>query len=239
MPTRSVPRRQRFATKGGLVETYDYHDNHGRVIYKLARYAPKDFQFLKANDQPWLKTRRRRPLLYRLPEILAAESHLPVYFVEGEKDVNRLWSEGLVATCNDGGGGQGKWSLAHSRPLRGRSVIITPDNDQTGREHALDVARRLRERVSELRIVTLSGLPPKGDVSDWLNGGNTVGDLIRLCSQSPVWDGAPNSSFRPSLDRNDLHNAAIQRGEIIGSSLSAQEKLLLIILLDARVHAAK
>jgi hypothetical protein len=48
-----------------------------------------------------------RPVLYRLPELLAADPTEPVYVVEGEKDVDALVALGLVATTNPGGAKRG------------------------------------------------------------------------------------------------------------------------------------
>ena len=82
-------------------------------------------------------------VLYRLPELLRADPSIPVYIAEGEKDVDHLVDLGLVATCNPGGAGN--WKPQFSRFLRGRTVIILPDNDDAGRRHAEQIARSLME----------------------------------------------------------------------------------------------
>jgi hypothetical protein len=41
-----------------------------------------------------------------------------------------------------------------------------------------------------VRIVELPGLPPKGDVSDWLAAGGTKEELTRLAEATPVWTPA-------------------------------------------------
>ena len=45
----------------------------------------------------------RKTVLYNLPAIAAAAPGSVVYIVEGEKDVNRLKTEGKLATCNPEG----------------------------------------------------------------------------------------------------------------------------------------
>ncbi|HUE73793.1 MAG TPA: hypothetical protein VMP01_23135 [Pirellulaceae bacterium] len=212
-----------------VVETYDYHDQHGELVYRLVRLEPKNFAWVRSDGKPWGSARRRH-LLYRLPELLAADPRQPVYVVEGEKDVDRLRREGLIATCNDNGAGKGKWSWAHSRHLGGRSVIIIPDNDRTGEEHAVDVARRLRKRAVALRIVRLPGLPKKGDVSDWFDAGGKVEQLDAMCGQAPLWQEVP--TYDPCTNDDYLVGAAYKRARIINSPLLPAEKLLLIILLD-------
>ena len=50
-------------------------------------------------------------------------------------------------------------------------------------------------RSPEVKILELPGLPPKGDVTDWLNAGHTVEELLTLADQTPPFDPA---SFRIS-----------------------------------------
>jgi AAA domain-containing protein len=72
-----------------------------------------------------------------------------------------------------------------SRWLAGRSVVILPDNDEPGRAHAGGVARKLAGIAASVRILDLPGVPPKGDVSDWLAAGGTAADLEELAKAAP------------------------------------------------------
>ncbi len=231
-----MPRRQSKPPRSRRqpVATYTYCDAAGRPVYRLARYQPKGFRFLKLDGSPW-KASKRRSLLYRLPELLAADPTEPVFIVEGEKDVDRLLSAGLVATCNDNGGGKDKWRRPHSLPLRDRDVIILPDNDKTGRAHAEEVALRLKDIAASIRIVQLPDLPPKGDVSDWLDSQGSAADLLQLCEAAPLW---LQRVARPELLHDDHHliGNAYAREQVYISPLLAQEKLLLIMLLDFAPH---
>lgn len=217
--------------KRQITATYKYRDESGRLIYQLVRYDPKDFAFQRADGRP-LPFLGRRHLLYRLPELLAAPPSRTVFIVEGEKDVDRLWSAGLVATCNEGGGGKGKWFPAHSKHLRGRSVGIIPGNDKTGDQHAEDVARRLKKYAVAIKIVKLAGLPLKGDVSDWLDAGGSAAELDQLFVQARPWQ----SSLKYEIlhNENALWDQSYDRERIVASNVSAQEKLLLIILGESR-----
>jgi hypothetical protein len=60
-------------------------------------------------------------------------------------------------------------------------VVILPDYDDAGLAHAYAVARALLGVVAGAVIVLLPGLPPKGDVSDWLAAGGTKKRLLGLC----------------------------------------------------------
>ena len=117
-------------------------------------------------------------LPYRLPELLAADPGATVYVGEGEKDTNRLWDEGLVATCNSGGAK--KWEAYLSDYLVGRDVVIPPDNDNDGEAHGQLVARLLQGKARSVKVLDLPGLGAKGDVSDWLDQGGTIDKLVRL-----------------------------------------------------------
>ena len=78
----------------------------------------------------------------------------------------------LIATTN--AGGASRWDSALSQALRGRHVIVVPDNDEAGRRHAATVAELApRDRRNAFGCLHLPGLPPKGDVSDWLDSGGT------------------------------------------------------------------
>ena len=115
------------------------------------------------------------PVLYRLPEVVSADQ---VFVVEGEKDSDRLGGLGLTVTTNVGGAG--KWRTEYSDSLKNKDVVILPDNDEPGRKHAAQVARSLSGKAKSIKVVELPGLPPKGDVSDWLDAGGTLDQLIDL-----------------------------------------------------------
>jgi len=112
-----------------------------------------------------------------------------VYLVEGEKDADRLASLGLVATCN--AGGAGKWRKEHSEFLRGRHVVVLPDNDDAGREHARKAVKALRGIATDVRVVELPDLPEKGDVSDWLDAGGSVAALEDMLKEAPAANAEP------------------------------------------------
>ena len=109
-------------------------------------------------------------ILYRLPELLAADPAAPVFVVEGEKCADALARLGLTVTTS---GGASSADGADWRPLAGRSVIVWPDNDKAGRGYAEAVHRNLgasgirAKQVAVLDVAALD-LPEKGDCVDWL-----------------------------------------------------------------------
>ena len=163
-----------------VVATYDYFDEAGVLVFQVLRYEPKTFRQRRPEGSGWSwSVKGVRVLPYRLPALLADPGAL-VFVVEGEKDADRLAALGLVATCN--AGGAGKWKKEHSEFLRARRLVVLPDNDEAGEKHAQQVERSLRGIAAEVRTLVLPGLPDKGDVSDWLDAGGTVEELLALAS---------------------------------------------------------
>ncbi len=201
-PPRAVPPppistwlKQRVIGEGTgkkIAGTYPYHSAGGELLYEVVRYEPKDFRQRRPDGKGgWTWNLNDTPrVLYRLPELIAADKNSWVFVVEGEKDADNLAALGLVATTNTGGAG--KWGkLASDSPLNGRRVTILADKDSPGRKHAQDVARRLYGRASEVRIVELPG--DGKDVSDWIEsqGKQPVEEmqaaLLKIVSAAPAY----------------------------------------------------
>ena len=161
-------------------DTYKYEDENGAHLFDVIRFEPKDFR-QRAPDGAWT-VKGIRKVLYRLPKIAAAPDGSTIYLVEGEKDVHALEAKGLLATTNPGGAG--KWNKDYATTLRGKNVVILPDNDQTGRDHATKVQESLRGAGVSCAVLELLGLPEKGDVSDWLAKGNAPAELERLAKEA-------------------------------------------------------
>lgn len=186
--------------------TYDYHDERGRMLFQVVRKPGKKFVQRRPVGTEWeYKLGDTRRVLYRLPQLIAsAEDEETVFACEGEKDVATLVRHGLVATCN--AGGAGKWRPEYSESLRGRTVVVLPDNDDPGRAHAELVAKSLQGIAASVRVVELPGLPEKGDVTDWFSRGGSTGNLSALVSEQPIWPerkAEPPRGFISSADRAD------------------------------------
>jgi hypothetical protein len=201
--------RDLFPSDGGrhgangksIVAAYDYLDEAGRRLFQAVRFEPKDFKQRRPrvvnarNDRPddWVWSLKGvQPVLYRLPELLAAPPDQLVFVAEGEKDVEALRKLGLVATTNPMGAG--KWRAAYNGALRGRPVVILPDNDDAGRTHTEQVARALLGTAASVKVLALPALPDKGDVSDWLKAGGTREELERLAAECPEWHAATDQA---------------------------------------------
>ncbi|MEW6351994.1 MAG: DUF927 domain-containing protein [Thermodesulfobacteriota bacterium] len=195
---------------------YVYRDRDQSPLVLVVRTQDKDFrQYRSVGPDQWktgLGDTKR--VLYRLPELLdAVKAGRRIFLVEGEKDVENLVAIGLDATCNPMGAG--KWRAEYNESLRGASVIILPDNDGPGRNHAHQVASALTGIAREVRLVDLPDLLPKGDVSDWLAAGNIRQDLESLVLKSPPVGKEENT---PKTTDDD-HNNAIEKAREISKNL--------------------
>jgi 5S rRNA maturation endonuclease (ribonuclease M5) len=163
-----------------IVKTYDFTDENANLLMQEVRYEPKGFRMRRptGKDSWSWNLEGVRHVLYNLPDLRKADSRTIVYVVEGPKDADRLISLGLLATTNPMGAG--KWRPEYSEEFRKRTVVILPDNDIAGRNHAAKVRDALQGVANAVVVVMLPGLPEKGDVSNYLDiEGNTVERLLK------------------------------------------------------------
>jgi hypothetical protein len=179
-----------------IVATYDYRDTHCTLLYQAVRYEPKRFRQRRPDGRGgWTWDLNGTPrVLYRLPELV---EHTQVFVVEGEKDVDRLWSLGLPATT--GAMGAGKWRPEYAQQLQKAGVVevvALEDNDRPGVAHAEAVAASCHAAGLIVRRPRLPGLPPVQakhgeDVSDWLDDGHSADELRRVVEATPRWTPEP------------------------------------------------
>lgn len=184
---------RRRRARAPVVARYDYVDEGGQLLYQVERRADKSFiQRRPDGNGGWAyKLQGVKRVPYHLDELVAANG-VAVFVAEGEKDVDNLRALGLVATCNPGGAG--KWRKDWARWFEGRQVVVLPDNDEPGREHAERVAQGIAGAAAGVWVVQLPGLPEKGDVSDWLAQGGTLDGLRALVRATPRWQAPPQAT---------------------------------------------
>lgn len=183
-------------TKASITATYKYYDEGGQHLFDVCRFHPKDFRQRRA-DGKWKMAGVRR-VVYHLDKL---QGETTVYIPEGEKDVDRLWSLGLTATCNVGGAG--KWTHDYTDQLKAaavQQVVVFPDNDEPGRQHAEAIARSCHAAGFKVKIVALPDLPKKGDVSDWLDGGHTKDDLASIVKAASLYEPSTVATSEPVDD---------------------------------------
>lgn len=174
------------------VACYPYHSESGELLYEVVRLEPgkngrsKDFRIRRYADgvAVW-NLGNTAPVLFRLKRVLEADT---VVVVEGEKCALALERLGVVATTNHGGAG--KWKSEHTEALRGKHVIVCPDQDAKGIQHGDLVAESVRPVARSLVVVHLP-VPDKGDIVDWLADGHTLSEFWRLVEDARGAGAAP------------------------------------------------
>jgi RecA-family ATPase len=169
-----------------VVANYPYFSADGELLYEVLRMEPKSFRQrrpLADGGYDW-NLGDVQPVLYRLPKLFKFPD-ATVFLCEGEKDADRLTSLDLIATTISG---STTWTPELAEPLRGRDVIILVDNDAPGAAKAEKAARVLHGVAASVRLVLLPNLPPGGDISDYLDAGNSKEQLERLCLSAPLFD---------------------------------------------------
>lgn len=183
---------------------YAYYSATGRHAFDVLRWEKPGHRKAVRQSLGFDKRGRRiphnrgaAPVPYNLvsfdgrPGVLDAAR---VLLVEGENKAEALIALGICASCNPGGAG--RWRPEFAPHFTGREVVILPDNDAPGRRHAEETARHLRGAAASVKLLELPGLPPKGDIIDWLRlPGNGRERLLALAEEAPLWVPAPE---RPS-----------------------------------------
>lgn len=213
------------AAPPSIVATYDYTSASGEILFQTVRFTPKDFRQRRLEQKGgWVwNLQGIKPVLYRLPQVLAAvQAGERVFVCEGEKDCDNLAALGLTATTAPMGAG--KWRPSYSEALVGADVVILPDNDRPGKDHAEQVARSLHGKARSVRVLDLPGLPDKGDVSDWLASGGSREELERLSEATPTWS--------PPAEPNKAPPWAIRGEDPSENFLSEIVKLQIISFAD-------
>ncbi len=180
------------------IATYDYTDEVSNLLYQVVHYEPKAFAQRRPDGRGgWIwGLGDVRIVPYRLPELIAAVAqNRTIYIPEGEKHVERLIALGLAATCNPMGAG--KWRNEFATYFRGADVVVLPDNDKAGRDHAQQVAANLVPVAKHLRVLDLPGLDNKGDIINWLDAGGTVAELEALATATSSYTPQSNDAAKP------------------------------------------
>ncbi|MCG3150086.1 MAG: hypothetical protein PCFJNLEI_03557 [Verrucomicrobiae bacterium] len=180
--------------KRRVVARYDYTDANGNLLYQVERTDPKGFRQRRPDGNGgWIYNLEGvRRTLYRLPKMASAGE---VLVVEGERDVETAERLGFVATCNSGGAG--KWPQDHAAHFAGKRVVIIPDADKPGQEHAQAVARELHGVAESVRVLRL----PEG-VKDVSAYAETFSDTAELAERLSVMaEGAALWTPKPEADK--------------------------------------
>lgn len=214
-----------------IVKIYDYTDEQNALLFRVARFYPKDFRQQRPDPEhpgQWLwglgDTRR---VLYRLPKVIAERGM--IILTEGEKDADTAEKLGFVATTAPMGAG--KWRDEYTDSLKGcDTVAILRDNDEPGLKDAQQKAAALYGHVTHVKIVTLPDLPEKGDLSDWVSTDKNYPEwsrkLINIIHDTPDYVPEPEPTtddlpFEPDPPAQKTSNGKPLQKKTLQDVLSA------------------
>ncbi|TKB79290.1 MAG: hypothetical protein E8D42_07785 [Nitrospira sp.] len=221
-------------TSRKTVREFNYTDEGGTLLYQVVREdlpnGKKNFQQRRPDQNGgWIwNLRNTRRVLYRLPNILQ-EQKAPIILHEGEKAVEAAVLAGLPGLHSTTAGGSNAPRHTDFGPVKGRDVIICPDNDDPGENYLQEVTKLVTAAgATSVKVLRLPGLPSKGDLVEWLQAGGTAETFAALIEQgehvtSAIVKAAPivreRAIFRRVSDIqakpiNWLWNGRIARGKV-------------------------
>ncbi|WP_460109325.1 DUF927 domain-containing protein [Pseudomonas sp. H3_E06] len=210
---------------GAPSKVWIYRDAQGQPLMALYRFDPgpdedgkprKVFAPLtwcqRADGQTtqwrWQGLPDPRPLL-RLDE-LSQRLDAQVVLCEGEKaaDAAAELMQSYVATCWPNG--SNSWHKADLTPLKGRSVLLWPDNDSSGQSCMEAVAEKLREiGAASVQVIALDVFKRKPTLK---NGKPTF-------AKGGQWDDGDDAADALAKGWTSAHLAELERtGELFGST---------------------
>ena len=169
---------------------YIYTDESGAAVYKKTRTAGKK-GFIQSSYDPvsdtWSDTLDNvtQYYIYNLVAVNEAKAKgLPVFFVEGEKDVETLRALGFTAATTGSSGSYNSHAEEYTSQLADCDIILMGDTDEAGRKYIQTVGNAICGVARSVRIFDLAVsvdplYPPeqrdKKDITDVL--GKQYGEL--------------------------------------------------------------
>ena len=165
---------------------YRYTDEEGEYLFEKVRRPDKEGKkvFMQRIDKGSgefdykvsAALGLRSKILYRIAELKAAVlAGKPVYVCEGEKAVERMRREGLVATCQPGGATKDqpehKWHPGHTAEFRGATVVVIADRDEVGEVYGRYVAKQLEKVAAKVFLVQSKTTREHDDAYDHFEAG--------------------------------------------------------------------
>ena len=187
--------------EGAKVErAYHFKDLQGRYVFSRIRLEGKRFILGKLVNGQFTYgldglDRKKTACFYgsSVEDISSAvEKGIPVYYCEGEKDVDSMIRNGFVAvTC----GSSADWHPGIGGLFRGADVVVLEDNDAAGRRSSGTIAKDLEEYARIITVFTPSPDIEHGDVTDYLE--NNKADWL--------WDAIKGSGRITFVNKSQFH----------------------------------
>ena len=218
---------------------YPYRDEHGASVFEKVRVEPgydgKSKSFYCEREENGKKIRNIdgcKKVLYRLREVIEGISRKePVFLVEGEKDADKLFELGLIATTAPV---TLVWNAEYTESLKDADVIILGDYDKAGLKRINLIAERLAGKTKNLRIVhPLPGLEYSDshgkDITDWLEMGNTIGQLLDLVVNTHEYIHPQQPRQLRAISVEELFAFELPEREMLLSPFLPRQGLVMIV----------
>ncbi len=160
-----------------LTCSWNYYDENNQVIVIVNRYdLPEGKEYRPFDVKKSIFTAPEVRPLYNIPEILKSDK---IVLVEGEKCAEVLIEKGITATTAMSGANapieKTDWT-----PLKGKHIIIWPDNDEAGKKYAKNAEKKLLEiGVESLVVLNIPQNKTKGwDAADCVEEGINVKEFL-------------------------------------------------------------
>lgn len=158
-----------------VVATYLYQDERGEPVFEVLRLEPKSFRQRKFGGFNMEGVDR---IPYHLYEMHLWKDEV-CFWVEGEKDADRLMSLAILASTSNGGANNWTDHLADKIPHE--FIVLLPDQNFAGQIYATKVIESFIKRGKTV----LCWDPPQIDVSDFLD---TNPKVLRTELKNIVWN---------------------------------------------------
>lgn len=172
-------------TLGQPTASWNYYDKSDQVIVTVYRYnTDSGKRYLPFDVKRSSFTLPETRPLYNIPGIVKSDK---VILVEGEKCADALIEQGMTATTAMLGANapieKTDWS-----PLKGKHVIIWPDNDEPGKQYAEKVVKKLTFLgVLSLTLLEIPENKPKGwDSADGIEEKMNIPEFIENNSKKII-----------------------------------------------------
>lgn len=195
--------------------SYYYPDRNGRPRNRKDRYlmpdGKKTFVWKHYDGKQWVKHKTKGdPGLYNADCI---PNNDLIYIVEGEKDVETLKACGRAAVCSPHGAKQNgeSWKTEYTEALKGKSVVVIQDNDETGKVFSSIICNALAGQAASVKLVDLSRLwqdiPEHGDITDYCQTQNDHNPIIK--SVETMVAGLPEYQKNSSVTSVTCHTGEV------------------------------
>ena len=190
-------------------------------------------------DKEVKRTARENIPVYRYAEVRKAIANQELIFIaEGESCVDLLWDLGIAATCNIGGAK--KWRESDTNDLEGAKVVIAPDRDKKGIEHAELLNKEFPDAqwfyaYPESRVWFNLPASQGLDIKDWLDTNKshtpiTRAEILSRVGVKKVLASLPTQTVTTST-KSDLSS---ELDALIAQNLKPSERDLAIAILASK-----